>query len=146
MSRRPLIIRCRRTRLAGTAATEFALIAPLLVLFALACMDFGRIAFFAEVVSNAARTGAEAGGTRQFTAETEQMWRSTIQDAILQEMQNAPRFEPANLETSVATTSDSDGITRISVDVRYPFHTLVAWPMLPSEVMLHEHIQYRQFR
>jgi Flp pilus assembly protein TadG len=130
----------------GAAATEFALTAPVLILFALACMDFGRIAFVAEVVTNAARTGAETGGTRQFTSETETLWRSQIEEAIVQEMSNLPDFQQGDLETNIATSTDSDDIVLVTVDVEYPFRTLVSWPGLPSEVQLREHVQYRQFR
>ena len=60
----------------GVAATEFAIVCPLLLLLALACSDFGRIAHYHEVVANAARTGAETGATRQFTDFTRPFWEA----------------------------------------------------------------------
>jgi hypothetical protein len=131
---------------AGTAATEFAIVLPMLMLFALGGADFGRIAFYSEVVSNAARVGAEVGGTRRFTLETRAAWETKVQQAVTEEMQNVPNFDAGRLESSVSTSMDADGIVRVIVDVSYPFNTVVNWPVLPHEVKLHEHVHYRQFR
>lgn len=130
----------------GTAATEFAILLPMLMLFALGGADFGRIAFYSDVVSNAARVGAEVGGTRRFTAETRAAWETKVQQAITEEMQHVPHFNASRLISTVSTQTDSDGIVRVIVDVSYPFTTVVNWPVLPHEVRLHEHVQYRQFR
>jgi Flp pilus assembly protein TadG len=131
---------------AGTAATEFAIVLPMLMLLVLGGVDFGRIAFYSEAVSNAARAGAEAGGTRRFTAETRAAWETKVQQVVTEEMQNVPHFDAARLESNVSTSTDSDGIVRVVVDVTYPFDTVVNWPVLPHEVKLHEYVQYRQFR
>jgi Flp pilus assembly protein TadG len=131
---------------AGTAATEFAIVLPMLMLLALGGADFGRIASYSEIVSNAARTGAEVGGTRRFTAQTRAAWETKVQQAVVEEMQNVPSFDAARLQSSVSTTTDSDGVVRVIVDVSYPFNTVVNWPVLPHEVKLHEHVHYRQFR
>jgi Flp pilus assembly protein TadG len=130
----------------GTAATEFAIVLPMLMLFALGGADFGRIAFYSDVVSNAARVGAEVGGTRRFTADTRAAWETKIQNAILEEMQHVPHFDSGRLTSTVSTQTDSDGIIRVIVDVSYPFTTVVNWPVLHHEVLLHEHVHYRQFR
>src|SRR5215475_2678139 len=130
----------------GTAATEFAIVLPMLMLFALGGADFGRIAFYSDVVSNAARVGAEVGGTRRFTADTRAAWETKIQTAITEEMQHLPKFDAGRLTSTISTQTDSDGIVRVIVDVSYPFATVVNWPVLPHEVKLHEHVHYRQFR
>jgi Flp pilus assembly protein TadG len=136
----------QRIKRTATAATEFAIVLPMLMLFALGGADFGRIAFYSDVVSNAARVGAEVGGTRRFTADTRAAWEAKIQQAITEEMQNVPHFNASRLISTVSTHTDSDGIIRVIVDVSYPFTTVVNWPALPHEVTLHEHVQYRQFR
>src|SRR5215470_857277 len=118
----------------GTAATEFAIVLPMLMLFALGGADFGRIAFYSEVVSNAARVGAEFGSTRRFTAETRPAWETKVQQAVTEEMQHIPNFDAARLESSISTSTDSDGIVHVNVDVSYPFDTVVNWPVLPHEV------------
>ncbi len=130
----------------GTAATEFAVTLPLVLLLALACADFGRISHYYEVVCNAARTGAESGATHKFTAYTQSDWQNDIHDAVLAEMQNIPDFKSGDLAYNLSITTDIDNLATINVSVTYPFRTVVAWPGLPSQVMLHKTIQFRQFR
>jgi Flp pilus assembly protein TadG len=130
----------------GVAATEFAVTIPLLLLLTLACADFGRIAYYDHVVSNAARTGAELGAMRRFTEYTRPDWEASVRQGVLREMHNLPEFHESELTYELATTTDSDGIARVSVELTYPFQTVVAWPGLPAEVPLHEEVEFRQFR
>ena len=139
-SRRPEKVR------AGVAATEFAIVCPLLLLLALACADFGRIAHHHEVVANAARSGAETGATRQFTDFTRPFWEAEIRQSVVGEMQNLKDLEESELSYSLSTTTDADGLARIVVEVSYPFRTSVTWPGLPSETQLRQRVQFRQFR
>jgi len=133
-------------RPSGVAATELALTLPLVILFALACADFGRIAHHDQVVSSAARAGAELGATRGFTDYTRSDWETDVHDAVLEEMGNLPGFDEAQLEYELTTTTDADGLARIVVEISYPFRTVVAWPGLPNQVDLHQRYETRQFR
>jgi len=146
MRTQPAAANKRATIRTGTAATEFALVIPVLMLLAIACVDFGRIATDAEILSNAARSGAEVGGTQQFTTETEPMWRTKVHDAVVEEMQNVANFRPSDFEVNISTTTDAQGVTRVVVDASYKFRTRIAWPGLPAEVPLRERVLYRQFR
>lgn len=130
----------------GIAATEFALTLPIVLLFALACADFGRISFYEEVVSNAARTGAETGATHKYTDFTYATWAAGVEQAVLDEMQNIPNFDSNQLGYDLTTSEDADGLARIVVEVTYPFRTVVSWPVLPTEVQLHQRFETRQFR
>lgn len=130
----------------GAAATEFAIVCPLVLLLALGCADFGRIAYYYEVVANAAQTGAETGATQQFTDYTHASWENRIKEAVLNELENIPQFDASKLSYNLVTTTDSDGIALISIDVSYPFRTAVTWPGLPAATQLHKHIAFRQFR
>lgn len=130
----------------GTAAVEFAVCVPLLLLLALACSDFGRIVYFHQIVVNAARTAAESGATHGFTAYTQPSWEADVYQAALEEMQNVPQFDEGELDYDLTTTTDADGLARITVNISYPFRTVVTWPGLPSEVVLHRIVQFRQFR
>jgi TadE-like protein len=130
----------------GTAATEFAICIPLLLLMALACADFGRVAFFYEVVCNAARTGAETGATHKFTPFTENAWKNGVYESAFSEMQNIPKFNASDFIYDLSTTIDSDNLAQIDVSVSYPFRTVVSWPGLPSNVVLRKKVEFRQFR
>ncbi len=130
----------------GAAATELALALPVLLLLAFACADFGRISHFDQVLSNAARTGAEAGAIHKFTPFTRAAWEADVHQAVVEEMGNIPDFDEAQLEYHLSTTTDANGLARIVVELEYPFHTAVAWPGGPSEVSLHQRFETRQFR
>jgi len=140
--------RVRRThaKRRGAAAVEFALVLPLLMLFAIGSIDFGRIPHFHQVVSNAARTGAETGATQQFTSFTRSSWEAGIKAAVETEMQNLPDFEASKLTCQLTTTTNADGLARIVVEVSYPFETLIRWPGMPHQVQLHKRIEVLQFR
>lgn len=58
VDRIPLV---RRRSEHGTAAVEFALVFPVLLLMVLGTIDFGYFFFVREIVGNAAREGARAG-------------------------------------------------------------------------------------
>jgi Flp pilus assembly protein TadG len=130
----------------GVAATELALTLPIVLLFAFAGADFGRIALFDQVVSNAARTGAESGAIHKFTAFTRPDWEADVQQAVMDEISNIPNFDASKLAYKLSTTTDADGLERIVVDVSYPFRTIVAWPGLSTEVTLHQRFEIREFR
>lgn len=135
----------RRTRY-GTAATEFALLLPLVLLLALATCDLGRIVHAHVVVSQAARTGAEVGAVQQFTSYTRTTWEDDIRQAVIDEISNLPNFDLADLQYELSVELDADDIPLVGVEVAYPFRSVVSWPLLPTEVLLRERIDFRQFR
>jgi Flp pilus assembly protein TadG len=136
----------RRTSRRGAVAVEAALTVPILILLGLACSDFGRVAHFQQVVSNAARTAADFGATRQFTIFTQAQWEADVRQAALYELQSLPNFDESELTLDISTSTDADGIVRIVIEVAHPFRTAVVWPALPSQVTLHDQIEIRQFR
>src|SRR5262249_3567571 len=139
-------MRGRGRRRSAIAATELALAVPILLLFAGAAADFGRVAYYQEALANAARTGGETGATHQFTSYTRPMWEAEVRQAVVDEMASLPGFNDGDLTYELSTTIDADGLAKIVVEVGYPFHTAVAWPGLTEEVNLHERYETRQFR
>ncbi|HWB12205.1 MAG TPA: TadE/TadG family type IV pilus assembly protein [Pirellulales bacterium] len=140
MKRRP-----RHDRRA-TAATELALTLPLLLTLILGCIDFGRIAYTYCVVSNASRTGAEYGATHGFTSYTRASWQSRLEECVTAEMSSVPGFDPSQLQVVIGTISDSYGLFRVTVEVEYPFTTVVPWPGTSQNVLLWSSTSMRQIR
>ena len=133
-------------RRAGAAATELAISMPLLLLVGLAAADFGRIAHFAQIVSNAARTAAETGATHGFTEHTRTSWEAGVRQAAIDELRSIPSFNDALATYASSAIVDGNGLAHIEVTVSYPFRTTVSWPLLPSEVRLQRRFEIRQFR
>ena len=130
----------------GIAATEFAVALPILMLLALACADFGRVMHHYQIVSNAARTGAEAGAMHKVTSFTRTAWEADVRAAVLEELANLPDFNEASLDYELTTTVDANDLTTVQLEIVYPFQSAVAWPLLPQIVELRAFAKIRQFR
>lgn len=63
-----LLSRLLRRSEVGTAAVEFAVALPVLVLLAIGATDYGRVYFAAIAVANAASAGAQYGAQKVITA------------------------------------------------------------------------------
>jgi Flp pilus assembly protein TadG len=119
----------------ATAATELALVLPVLAILVLGCIDFGRFSTANIAVANAARAGAEFGGTHACTTATAALWEQQVKQAVVDEMSGLDRFDPTRLTVTVTrVTSGTDA--RVEVDVTYPFDMAVGWPGLPAHLTL----------
>jgi Flp pilus assembly protein TadG len=133
-------------RRSGAAATEFAVALPILMLLALACADFGRVMHHYQIVSNAARTGTEAGAMHTVTSFTRTAWEADVREAVLEELANLPDFNEASLDYELTTTVDAYDLTTVKLEIVYPFESAVAWPLLPQIIELRALSKIRQFR
>jgi Flp pilus assembly protein TadG len=140
MKRRKKIVR------AGTAAVEFAIVCPLLMMLALACADFGRVCHCYQVVANAARAGAELGASRSVTDLTRADWEAEIQSAVTTEMQNLAQFDEGKFDYSLTTSVDAHDLLHVVIEVSYQFNTAVNWPLVPDSADLVKQIEFVQFR
>ena len=125
----------------GSVATEFALMAPMLVLIATGIADFGMLATRSVGLAATARIGAEYA--RAYPADT-----SGIQHA----MQSATSFGPAltfpagfsrscecNDETPITCSESCATVGRpgpnrmfIRITANQPFSPLAPWPGIPA--------------
>ncbi len=120
----------------GLAATEFAVLLPLLMTLVLGALDFGRFAYTLIAVTNAARSGAGFGSNHPFTAATMPAWQAQVNAAVTDEMSGVAAFDAGQLTVTICTPTDADGNWQASVAVAYPFQPLVAWPGLPATMTL----------
>jgi Flp pilus assembly protein TadG len=132
------VTRSNRRRTAArraVAAAELALALPLLVILVGGCIDFGRFSHVNITVTNAARAGAEVGGTHPCTAATLTLWQDHVRAAVVDEMAGLDRFDPALLAVTITRVTDGPH-PRVEVDVSYPFRTVGDWPGLPKQLTL----------
>ena len=124
----------RRT---GAAAAEFALILPVLMTIALACVDFGRFAYHHIAVTNAARAGAEYAIMNPYLSAGGGAWQTAIQTTARNELTNQTDCTPANLTTTTTVTIENNGMRRVRVVATYSsFQTVAVWPGIPSSTPL----------
>ncbi|MEQ9380125.1 MAG: TadE/TadG family type IV pilus assembly protein [Pirellulales bacterium] len=130
----------------GVAATELAIVLPLLALLALVGTDLGRATHAYLAVGNAARVGAEYGSLRNVTDYTEASWEQQIQDAVREEAEGTPTLDSASVTVDIQRSTDADDLSVITVETTYPFEMIVDWPGLPATLNLRRTVTMRQSR
>lgn len=130
----------------GTAAVEFALAVPILLLLAFGCADLGRAAAAYLAVSNAARVGAEYGATHGYTSYTYASWQGQVVQQSDQEMQGSSAFDPSRLSVTVSTVPETTNLYQVTVTAAYPFSMMTAWPGLPQQFILSHSVTMQRYR
>lgn len=143
--RRSRRVRCRRHSLCcdGSAAAEFALAAPIVLLIAAGIADFGMLATRSAALAGTTRIGAEYA--RRHPLDT-----TSIQHSMQSSMTFTPALTfPANFpqrcecddQTSIACTESCAAVGRpgpnrlfISVAASQRFNPLVPWPGIPASL------------
>lgn len=130
----------------GTSASELAIVLPLLLTLCLLSVDLGRFAHDYLAVSNAARAGADYGATHHRTEFTAATWDSNVAEAVTRELESLPGFDAGQLDVEVENEESSDNLDIVTVRVRYPFETAVAWPSVSRPLWLERTVVMRRFR
>jgi Flp pilus assembly protein TadG len=121
LSGRETVSRARRRR--GVAATELALLLPLLLFLLLGAVDFARLFYAYTTVTNAARNGAL--WLSDPLASTQSPY-ATFQQAALADANGLnPALTTSNVTSS--TTTDASGNTIIAVTVQYQFKLISSY-------------------
>jgi Flp pilus assembly protein TadG len=130
----------------ATAAVEFVVILPLLIVLCLTSVDFGRFAHAYIALGNAGRAGAEYGATQPYSSSTATAWKLRVEDAVRQDFSAIADIDPAQLEVEINVENDAHGLHRASLTTTYPFQTVVAWPIIPRPLDMQRTIVFRRFR
>lgn len=130
----------------GTTALELACVLPVLIALVLGAADLGRFAQYDNVVSNAARLGAEYGATHRRTTFNAAVWEERVIDAVHAELVHMPDFDEGALQLSVDADEQLNGRLLVQVEVSYPFEMIVDWPGLPGEFPLRALVAYEEYR
>lgn len=141
---RPTRSRC--TPRHGVAAVELAIVLPLMLMLAIATVDFGGSVGAYLVLANAARSGADYAATHHFTPVSQAAWESRIHTAVESEMTCFRRYDSTKLQTTIGTVTNADGTIQVSIDVRYAMKTIVPWPGIPAAVPMHYRVEMRQYQ
>jgi Flp pilus assembly protein TadG len=129
----------------AAAATEFAILLPLLLAFALAGVDLGRALWTAMVLDHAARVGAERGATRGYSGYTQAAWKADVEAHVRDDLLDlGPAASAAQIE--VAVTPLADDLFRVQVAVTGQVTLVVDWPFLPAGMNLRREAYFCRFR
>jgi Flp pilus assembly protein TadG len=130
----------------GTAAVEFALAIPVLMLLAIGCCDMGRALAIYLAVSNAARVGADYGATHAYTTYTYSSWQGVVTQRAQQEMQGSSGIDPTQLAVTVSAVPEAGNLFLVTVTVSYPFSLITAWPGLPAQFNVSHSVTMQRYR
>ena len=125
----------------GAALIEMALVLPILVVIVLICVDLGRFASVYTAVTNAAREGANFGGTHPFTSNTYARWRERVEETASDEMDDVPSFDQDSFSVSEPELIASNKRSRVRVEVTYTFRPAIVWPVLPKQMVITRHAE-----
>ena len=114
-----------RQKRRGATAVEFAVVAPIVLLLVFGMIEFGRMIVVQQVITNAAREGAEHA---QLPGTTSEQVNKTIRNYLAGKSVSDARVSLTPIEP--ANAGDGEQIT---VTVSIPFHS-VSW--LPSPAFL----------
>lgn len=130
----------------GAAATEAAVVLPLLLTISLAAFDFGRIFGLSAQLSNAVQAGAESAATHRPSTLAYDSWITKTRTAVLDELSDTNDFDLSKVTVTIDLLTDQSGTQRVRVVANYPFKTLVQWPLIPNQVSLQSKLTMRQYR
>jgi Flp pilus assembly protein TadG len=112
----------------GAAAAELAILTPILAFILLIAIDFCRLLFAYNTITNAARNGAlwASDPLANGTVTPSQSPYATVQDAALADASN---LNPALTSSNITQTSGTDGQGNptVVVTVQYPFNLFTSY-------------------
>ena len=136
----------RRRLRKGAAAVEFAFVLPVLVTILIGATDFGRCYYSAIAVTNAARSGAAYASMNSSTASSQSALLAGVTSAVTDELSQSSAIDTSKVTVTISTTTEASGLTRTSVQVTYPFTTIVNWSYIPSSFNLTQAVVLRGIR
>jgi Flp pilus assembly protein TadG len=126
----------KRTYRAASSSVELALVLPLLGLLFLITVDFARLYYHYNIVTNCARNGALYASDPTTAAESPYLSLQAAAQA------DAPNLDP---QPTVSSTSGNDGSNNpyVEVTVVYPFATISNYPGLSNPINLTRTVRMR---
>lgn len=139
---------------AGQALIELALLLPILCFVLVGGADLARVYAMQLAVQNGARAGAESGAIGYNLTDAQ------IATHVQQEMGRTPGMDGYNTMNSPSSPCPPlnagenciyvthpvvSSVTYVSVQVKYAYRTLIAWPLIPNTAALDRTTKYRVF-
>lgn len=138
--RRSLFTRLRRSD-RGTAAVEFAILAPVMVLLFLGLIEISRFAYYALLASNAARAGAQYGAqSNTSAADSSGMTAYATADLPANSQIQVTKAVPFCLLDGTTTACPKNGARQsnwvyyVEVDTTGRYNALFRYPGIPQIV------------
>ncbi|HEY1613542.1 MAG TPA: TadE/TadG family type IV pilus assembly protein [Rhizomicrobium sp.] len=116
----------------GTAAIEFAVLAPALLTVAYGVYEFGRMAWTLEALQESATQGARCAGIKQTSCETGGAFSSSATATYIQGVATGWGLTIPSADITATGSTTCAGVSGFAqVQISYVFNTTVA-NLLPS--------------
>jgi Flp pilus assembly protein TadG len=112
----------------AVAAVELAILLPFLTVMFLVGVDWARIFYFSQTLTNCARQGAIYGSNPDAAA------KSPYKNLTAAALADAPNLSPQPTVTST-TGTDAAGNAYVTVTVSWQFSTIAKYPLLTSPLL-----------
>jgi Flp pilus assembly protein TadG len=130
----------------GTAAVEFAVVLPVLMLIVLATIDLSRLAHASYTLSNALRAGAEVAATKRVTTYSQSQWESEVELAVQEHLQQSLGQIAGSAQIDITTTPVAGDMTQVTLQATLPLEATADWPVFGGTYEVNESFQIRQYR
>jgi Flp pilus assembly protein TadG len=125
-----------KARRRGVAVVELAVLLPILTFLLLITIDYCRLFYYSQVVTNCARNGGIYASDPFLAAQ------SPYPDLTTAAKADADADIQPQLNVTSSSGTDTNG-TYTQVTVTYPFSTLTSYPGIPSNVTISRTVQVR---
>ena len=119
---------------AGAVLLEFAFTLPVMMILAIAVLDFSRISYYRFLVADAAGAASRYAAFNPVTDVSYNVWMQKLDSIARNTIEGSPwASADALIVYPAVITQVTPGETRVTVKTAYPYRATIPWPGLPSE-------------
>jgi hypothetical protein len=117
----------------GAALLEFSVTLPLMMLMAVATVDFARVTYYGLVVADAAGAASRYAALNPLTETAESGWLEGLEQSAKAATIGSPWVDSSDLIVHPPVVEQITPVEkRITVKIEYPFVVRFWWPGIPT--------------
>lgn len=127
---------------AGAVLLEFAVTIPVMVILAIAVLDFSRLSYYRFLVADAAGAASRYAAFYPVTDVTYNVWMQRLDAVARNTVEGSPWASASNLIVYPAVINQATpGENRVIIKMEYVYRATIPWPGLPSESTVRSTVQ-----
>lgn len=131
-----------RKQRAGAVLLEFAITIPVMMILAIAVLDFSRLSYYRFLVADAAGAASRYAAFYPVTDVSYNVWMQKLDTVARNTVEGSPWASASDLIVYPAVLNkDTPGETRVIIKIEYVYHATIPWPGLPSEATVRSTVQ-----
>ena len=131
-----------RKQRAGAVLLEFAITIPVMMILAIAVLDFSRLSYYRFLVADAAGAASRYAAFHPVTDVSYNVWMQKLDTIARNTIEGSPWASASDLIVYPAVLNqENPGDTRVIIKMEYVYHATIPWPGLPSEATVRSTVQ-----